>query len=134
MISNYFWFQKYAESAHNGSGWGRGKMGKLDDECRLVVKMTGDRGGQCILSLSPLRPCRLPVGEVHFSNNPIRVCGRGTPPASALINRAGEDVQSATDTPQSRGLALHLGREMHRSSRARSGPHSYPTHEPPIWE
>jgi hypothetical protein len=49
---------------------------------------------------------------------PLVCVGRVTQPASALINRAGEDVQSSNDTPQSRGLALHLGREMDLSSRA----------------
>jgi hypothetical protein len=52
--------------------------------------------------------------EKDSPNNPIPVvCGRGTQPASALINRAGEYVRSSNDTPQSRGLALHRGREMY---------------------
>jgi hypothetical protein len=42
---------------------------------------------------------------------------KGVQPASALINRAGEEVRSSNDTPQSRGLALHRGREMYLSSR-----------------
>jgi hypothetical protein len=72
-------------------------MGKLGG-CPMAVY-------NLIFSSTTLPSCPPP----STPNNPKSMCGRGTQPASALINRAGEDVRSSNDTPQSRGLALTLG-------------------------
>jgi hypothetical protein len=80
--------------------WGSGgKIGKLGG-CHLVMKMTGDRGWQFILSLSPLLPRRtLPTTLL------LCVEGDATSICADQPSRR-ECVGSSNDTPQSRGLTV----------------------------